>query len=186
MQKIRANNYPRKVHSNTHASHELASALRGAGAVPGQRGRTMFEIARNSTGLTEGRNPLQSEGEARAVALALATKHGEAFQLRDATGLIDVIDPARPNREIEADIEKMEDAVAKLRVTFFTTNHYEEQFEAAAKRVTKELGASCIRLSPITGGDRQGRLDMFKFQFQSFRNGFIGGASVTLPLDVSP
>lgn len=52
-----------------------------------------FEIARNSTGLLDGRKPIQCESSARATAAALANEHGEAFQLWDDTRLIDVISP---------------------------------------------------------------------------------------------
>lgn len=53
-----------------------------------------FEIARNSTGLLDGRLPIPCEAEARAVAAALAEEHGEAFQLWDNKRMIDVISPS--------------------------------------------------------------------------------------------
>ena len=54
----------------------------------------MFEIARNSTGLLDGRQPIHTEEGARNEAQQLANQHGEAFQLWDRTRLIDVIEPA--------------------------------------------------------------------------------------------
>jgi hypothetical protein len=53
----------------------------------------MYEIARNSSGLLDGRKPFENEGEARATAQALADEHGEAFQLWDSARMIDVICP---------------------------------------------------------------------------------------------
>ena len=53
----------------------------------------VYEIAINSTGLLEGRTPIATESEARAVAAALAREHGEAFQLWDEKKMIDVICP---------------------------------------------------------------------------------------------
>lgn len=52
-----------------------------------------FEIARNSSGLLEGRKPISTEVEARTVAAALAQERGEAFQLWNDTRMIDVIGP---------------------------------------------------------------------------------------------
>lgn len=59
----------------------------------------MFEIARNSTGLLDGRKPIQSESEARRTAQTLADQEGTAFQLWDSVRMIDVICPANGVKE---------------------------------------------------------------------------------------
>lgn len=51
----------------------------------------MYEIARNRTGLLDGRKPVSTESEARVIARNLAQEQGEAFQVWDETRLIDVI-----------------------------------------------------------------------------------------------
>lgn len=56
----------------------------------------MFEIARNCTGLLDGRQPYQTEAGARAQAQALANNSGEAFQLWNSSRIIDVIAPQVP------------------------------------------------------------------------------------------
>jgi hypothetical protein len=53
----------------------------------------LYEIARNSTGLLDGRRPVATEVEARSVAADLSKEHGEAFQVWDSNHLIDVIGP---------------------------------------------------------------------------------------------
>ena len=53
----------------------------------------MYEIACNNTGLLEGRKPVESETEARAIAFSLAKERGEAFQLWDQAQMIAVIRP---------------------------------------------------------------------------------------------
>lgn len=55
----------------------------------------MFEIACNQNGLLEGRHPTDTEAGARALAQTLADHRGEAFQLWDDTGMIDVIVPGQ-------------------------------------------------------------------------------------------
>lgn len=57
-----------------------------------------YEIARNSTGLLDGRKPVTSEAQARAIATALAQEHGEAFQIWDNRRMIDVIAPGDTQR----------------------------------------------------------------------------------------
>ncbi|MGF6996753.1 hypothetical protein [Paraburkholderia sp. GAS32] len=52
-----------------------------------------FEVARNSTGLVDGREPLPTEVEARIIAATLAVQHGEAFQVWGNKSLLDVIGP---------------------------------------------------------------------------------------------
>lgn len=56
----------------------------------------MFEIARNSSGLLDGRKPVSTEAEARDLARALANRDGEAFQVWDDTKMLDVISPDDP------------------------------------------------------------------------------------------
>lgn len=63
----------------------------GAHRGPERKEMNMFEIARNSTGLVEGRQPVPTENEARAIAAALVAQTGEAYQLWDATRMVDVI-----------------------------------------------------------------------------------------------
>lgn len=53
----------------------------------------MYEIARNSTGLLDGRKPVRTEVEARIIAARLAQQQGEAFQIWDNARLLDVICP---------------------------------------------------------------------------------------------
>lgn len=54
---------------------------------------TFFEVACNYTGLVEGRSPVTTEGEARDLALKLATERREAFQVWSAKRLLAVICP---------------------------------------------------------------------------------------------
>lgn len=53
----------------------------------------MYEVARCSTGLLDGRQPVATEEEARAVAGKLAKETGEAFQVWDDKRLLDVVEP---------------------------------------------------------------------------------------------
>lgn len=53
----------------------------------------IFEIARSSTGLLDGRSPISNVQIAREYASALAQKHGEAFQLWNEKSMMDVISP---------------------------------------------------------------------------------------------
>lgn len=54
----------------------------------------MFEIARNNTGLLEGRKPVATEKEARLIAANLAHETGEAYQVWNSERMIDVIVPS--------------------------------------------------------------------------------------------
>lgn len=51
----------------------------------------MYEVAKNSSGLLEGRKPVETEAEARTMAIELAAATGEAYQVWGPSGLIDVI-----------------------------------------------------------------------------------------------
>ena len=52
-----------------------------------------YEIARNNTGLLEGRKPVSTEAGARSIAASLANQHNDAFHAWDSDRLIDVIGP---------------------------------------------------------------------------------------------
>jgi hypothetical protein len=51
----------------------------------------MYEVAQCRTGELEGRKPLKTEAEARALAAKLAKDRGEAFQVWDEKRMLDVI-----------------------------------------------------------------------------------------------
>ncbi|ART57226.1 hypothetical protein CBP36_20175 (plasmid) [Acidovorax carolinensis] len=52
----------------------------------------MYEVANNNSGMLEGRKPVSTEVEARAIAAALAKEHGHAYQVWGPAGMIDVVD----------------------------------------------------------------------------------------------